>query len=170
MTLTLLQAADRASFAGAVIPFDSTLVFPGAVPITFDSPYLRLTLATDQLTLSQSSDVELSAELTPAATSAIVHQLNTLLTACGRAADAADASSGARCPVPSPQFVPGSMSGTLMSQPSDLTLGVASSSTGLITITGEADFDGSYRMLDFNDVAHARTGSFRSRSTQRPTR
>jgi hypothetical protein len=153
--LTLEQAGDRATFAGAAVPTGETLLFPGAVPIGFDSPYLRLTLATDQLPLSQSPEVELSVELTPAATSAISHRLAIMLTTCGQGGTG---TAVARCPVPSPQFVPGSMSGTLVSQAGDLTLGVASTSEGTISISGTATFNGTYKLLDFNDVAHPHTG------------
>jgi len=155
VSITVLSAADRATLAGAAVPTGSTLLFPGAVPVLFDSPYLRLTLATDQLPLSHNSDLELTVELTPAARKAAITQLGAMLTACGRGGSGAGI---ARCPVPSDDFVPGSMSGTLALDPSSVTLGIGLGATGTILITGEADFDGGYRLLDFNDVAHVHRG------------
>lgn len=151
--LTMTAAADRATLAGAAFPVGVTLLFPGAVPVEFDTPFLRLTMSSEALQLKQDGDAELHTELTPAATSAINHQLATMLTACGQGGTATET----RCPVPSAQFVPGSMSGTMVAA-DDPDASVDAASTGIISIRGNASFNGTYRMLDFNDVAHPHRG------------
>ena len=42
-TVHLNQAVDRSTFAGAAVPEGRTLLFPGALPIRFDTKYLTLT-------------------------------------------------------------------------------------------------------------------------------
>lgn len=153
--LTLLQANDRATFAGAAVPDNPALLFPGAVPIGFDTPYLRLSLASDQLRLSQTGPVSLAVELTPAATAAVDQQLATMLTACGHGGTTP---AMIRCPVPSPEFVPGSMSGHLAAVPSGIDVQLQTDPAGSIVINGQATFDGTYRSLDFNDVAQVHRG------------
>lgn len=155
LTVQLSGAQDRASFAGAALPTDPTLVFPGAVPVEFDSPYLQLTRASEAIGLSPSSGNQLGVELTAAAKSTINGQLAALLTACGKGGPSTEAT----CPVPSPEYVPGSMSGTLTNDPTDLSVDVDSAAEGLINVAGVANFTGNYSELDFNDVAHSQHGT-----------
>ena len=153
--LSLVEGVDRASLAGAAVPTDTTLLFPGAVPIDFDTPYLRLNRATESLTLDHAVAAPLDAELTPAAISAAQHQVAVALAACGKGGPATVAT----CPVPNDEFVPGSMSGTLTPVAGQGSVEIGSSTVGTISITGNAHFTGTYRMLDFNDVAHTMTGT-----------
>ena len=155
VVISVLAAQDRSTLAGAAIPTTPTLLFPGAVPVVFDSPYLRLALASDQVFLSHNSDLVLTVELAPTARTAVLAKLTTMLAECGHGGTG---TALARCPVPSPEFVPGSMSGTLAVQSSSLAMEIDSSAIGTISITGNATFNGAYKQLDFNDVAHARRG------------
>ena len=153
--LSMSQARDRATLAGAPFPDGNTLLFPGAVPVQYDNPYLRLTLATDAVQLSQTGDVELASELTPAARTAVEKQLAAMLAVCGHGGSA----TAARCPLPAGQVVPGSLSGTLTPIASSLTVTVDDDYSGSITIDSDATFKGSYRQLDFNDIAQPHTGT-----------
>ena len=154
VTLTMSQAKDRATLAGAAFPQGKVMLFPGAVPVRYDTPYLRLTLDTDDLRLGQTGDVTLETELTPAARTSIGKQLAAMLAACGRGGSAG----WARCPLPDQQVVPGSMSGTMTAAPGSLTLSVDDNPSGSVSIDCDATFDGSYRELDFNDIARAHHG------------
>lgn len=156
LLVRMSNASDRATLAGAGFPEDDTLLFPGAVPVEFDSSYLQLTLATEAVQLNQGASTELFAEATPAATTLVQHQIAALLTACGHGGTSTATLS--RCPVPSAAFVPGSMRGNLVSDPAQFVIVVGSSSTGTISVNGVANFDGTYRMLDFNDVARTHRG------------
>ncbi|MCW2497856.1 hypothetical protein [Jatrophihabitans sp.] len=151
--LTMTQASDRASLAGVAVPTGRTALFPGAIPITFDTPYLRLTLDTEQLRLSDTSTADLTVELTGTGNSHFKSALSAALAAC-----ASGASAVVSCPVPSSQFVPGSMRGTLHLDSKGLALGVEPNPAGSVSIAGTANFVGTYRTLDFNDIAQSKKG------------
>ena len=155
LSVQLSGAQDRASFAGASLPTTEVLVFPGAVPVEFDSPYLQLSLASEAVNLSPNEGgATLGVELTAAAKTAIAAQLASMLSVCAKGGPSTEV----RCPVPSPEYVPGSMSGTLVSNKTDLLMQVDSASEGLIDVSGDADFTGTYKELDFNDVPRSHTG------------
>ena len=153
--LQLAGAQNRTSLAGAAVPAGAVLLFPGALPIDFDTPYLQVSQADEAVSLNHPIGYVVGVELTKAGQSIVTQHLTTLLTACGRGG----AGAVARCPVPSAEFVPGSMSGTLRSNPSSLSLDVDTSADGLIDVTGIASFTGTYRELDFDDVSHTRKGT-----------
>jgi hypothetical protein len=60
--------------------------------------------------------------------------------------------------VPDDDTVPGSLRGTFHDETDDLSLVVDGDSAGSVSVSGAARFDGQYRTLDFDNVAHTRTG------------
>jgi hypothetical protein len=67
-----------------------------------------------------------------------------------------------RCPLPSDRYVPGSLHGTLSGSPADaVSLTVAGDPAGVIDVSGTIGFEGSYRRLDFDNVASGHTGPLR---------
>lgn len=154
--LVLNQAADRARILDTVVPTSPVLLFPGAIPIRFDTPYLQLSPATSAVQLDGSAEMTLMVTVTTAGRAAVQAALNTMLPPCLAGAPAADP----RCPVPVPGGVPGSLHGTLVGTV-DLSnaIVVADTAPGLIELSAMAKVSGSYQSLDFNDVAVTHRGT-----------
>jgi len=102
------RALQRATVVGAGVPDGDTLAFPGAVPITFDTPYLQLTAAEDSVSFGQPPGLTVYVEVSPAGKQAVVAEVQRVLTAClaGRG--------GAACPLPNERYVPGSIRGSVV--------------------------------------------------------
>jgi hypothetical protein len=154
--LSLAAARDRATVLGGAVPDGSVLVFPGAVPITFDTPYLRLTGATRSVVLSAQGDTDLTVEVTAAgraaAETAVVAALRNCLSGGARA--------DPRCPVPSNRTVPGSVRATVRAADVRRVVSVrpATSSRGIIMISGRLVLDARYLALDFENQPVRKTG------------
>lgn len=156
-TIDLDHALDRATIVGSGIPDGRTLLFPGAVPISLDTPYLRVTggVATFGTAMSGTGDrVEVTVAVSPAGRDAVAKALQASLDACLKAGGAG------RCPLPSDRFVPGSLRGTLIGKAADdVSLTVAADPAGVIDVSGTIGFRGSFRLLDFDNVASRHTGT-----------
>lgn len=155
--LRLRQAADRATILGRPVPDGTLQVFPGAVPIEFDTPYLRLEGTTSSVPLSAGPETSLKVEITPAGHNAAEDALAAALTSCL----SGDASAEPRCPVPSDRAVPGSLrarvKATDVRHAAEVSL--EASARGLLTISGTIDVSGSYDALDFENQPVAKTGA-----------
>jgi hypothetical protein len=153
-TLRLTQAADRIALAGSSVPDGTALLFPGALPVRIDTPYLQLDPTTAAVQFAGDATTDLSIEPTTAARATLVHALTAKLTACVSGANAT-----ASCPLPSSRFVPGSLSGRIVSNVDRaIDFEVGSAADGTISMRGTLAFSGRYRRLDFDNVAHTRTG------------
>lgn len=153
VSLDLDRALQRASIVGAGIPDGDTLVFPGAVPVTFDTPYLQLNAAEDSVSFGRPPDLHVYVEISPAGTKAVVQAVQDALDAClaGRG--------DATCPLPDERYVPGSIRGRLSDRLADnLTITLDEGPTGLLQIKGEPPVRATtYRKLTF--VNRTVTGS-----------
>jgi hypothetical protein len=147
-TISMDQAADRFTFAGTTVPDGRTLLFPGAVPVRFDNPYLQLDPATSSVGFAGPARVDVRVEPTPAARAALTRQLTSRLTTCVSAARP-----DPQCPLPTPRTVPGSLHGRIASP--SYTFRVSSAAAGAITVTGTAIFVGRYRSLTYDNVARS---------------
>lgn len=141
--LNVDEAAQRATVGGAAVPRGTVLMFPGAAPIVFDTPYLQLAPSTAAVAFapgrSINVDVQASGAARRDATAGVSAALKTCLT--GRA--------GATCPQPSERYVPGSLRGALPSAPSKLAVTVDPGSTGILDVSGNVSVVGTYRRLTF---------------------
>lgn len=154
--LHLDQAAHRATVIGAAVPDGTVLAFPGAVPISFDTPYLQLAAQTASVSFARPNAGQARVEVTDAGRKAVAAALEKALRACLAAGRSADP----RCPLPSSRFVPGSLDGRITgSVPESMNLGVDESGSGAIDITGSVPFTGSYRELTFDNVAVRKQGT-----------
>ena len=81
-TVKLDQATDRSTFAEAAVPEGRTLLFPGALPIRFDTPYLALTPRAAQVRFGGRRTTTLGVRATPAARLRLTAALHKRLTAC----------------------------------------------------------------------------------------
>lgn len=149
-TVTGYQAGDRMSFAGTALPAGPVALFPGALPVRFDTAYLGLAAADAAVRLGQDPSVELLVEPSAAARSALRVQLAQRLAACLR-----DGFAAVSCPLPSPpsgSYVPGTLHGRVTSDLGALSYRVGTDAAGVITVTGTVRVRASYRLLDYQDV------------------
>jgi hypothetical protein len=73
---------------------------------------------------------------------------------------AAGATADLRCPLPSDEFVPGSLKGQLEGNVADkMTVDVDTTGAGVFDMSGTVAFVGTYRKLDFNNVASTQHGT-----------
>ena len=154
--LGLGQAEDRARILGTPVPSDPALFFPGALPITFDTPYLQLAPGTSSVQLQAPVDSPLTVEVSAQGRAAMLTALRTAFTPCVTGTPAADP----RCPLPSARGVPGSLRGTIVgSFAPDAKVTVDAGSTGRIDVSGHVQVRGSYSELDFDDLPVHRSGT-----------
>ena len=151
-TIDLTHALDRASIVGAGIPEGATLLFPGVVPVSFDTPYLQLDSAS--VTFSTGRHVEVAVGVSDAGRAAVTAALSKALAACVHSGG-----SGV-CPLPSDRYVPGSLKGRLEGGLAGrVSLTVDPDAAGVIDVSGVIPFRGSYEQLQFDNLATARSGT-----------
>lgn len=154
--LRLRHAGERATIVGAAVPDGEVLIFPGAVPIAFDTPALRLSASTNSVALSAPAETTLDVQLTETGRSAVDAALTAALHACVGGGLHADP----RCPLPNARTVPGSVRATVLAaavrRAAKVTL--ATSAAGLLTISGTLRLTAGYTTLDFNNQPVARKG------------
>lgn len=143
--ISIDQAVDRMNFAGTTAPDGRVLLFPGALPINFDTPYLRVDPATRSVRFVGNRRLDVRIEPTRSADKLLAARLRTRLRTCVR-----PGSSSVACPQPSPRTIPGSLRGRLLSV--KCTFRVTSEASGAISISGSAFFRGSYRTLTYDNV------------------
>jgi hypothetical protein len=158
--VSLAMAGYRAAFAGTAIPTDSVVLFPGALPITFDTDTLQLAPTNTIVEFSSSENTSLGVEPSAAGIVAARAAVGLALTSC-----LAPASTDTLCPVPtssdgSLRVVPGTLHGSLAPAAADrLEVTVTTASDGIMTIEGTVDVDGRYSALDYNNVATVKTNN-----------
>ena len=146
-------AGRRLSLAGAAVPSGTVLLFPGALPITVDTPNLDLDDRVVHLNGFIPSDLQ--PVVTKAGKRAVADAVGAALKSC------LNGKTVAPCPAPNDdRAVPGSVRGTL---PADvaakLNVAVASGPDGLLDVSGTVDVRGRYQRLNFNNLAVPRSGT-----------
>jgi hypothetical protein len=156
--IQLLQALDRATILGAAVPDGTVLLFPGAVPVSFDTTYLQLAPGTDTVALNSPGEgtTELTVQVSPPGRSAVLAAVTAALRACLKGG----ASVNPTCPLPSDRYVPGTLQGSFApTATADLTLGVSADPAGVIEIDNATiPVTGRYTVLDFNNQPVAKSG------------
>jgi hypothetical protein len=164
--VTLAQAANRATFAGAALPTDRPVLFPGALPVSFDTPTLQMAGDSGILRFAGSESLDLRVEVSASGTGLIEAAVDRGLAACVAATVAT-----ALCPVPSgpvpsgpvpsaaTRAVPGSLRGTLVAGATIVRTTVGEDSPdGTIDISGSFVVNGTYQALDYDNLASTATG------------
>lgn len=152
--LVMQQAAQRVTVLGSALPSGAVVVFPGAAPITLDTPYLQLEPADGAIALDAAATTTLEVEVTTSARNDMLAVLRRALLQC------LTKQASPRCPLPSERTVPGSVQGTLAGTlAKDVDISVNPSPAGLLSITGDVSVRGSYRELKFDNTVTARTGA-----------
>ena len=158
VTMRVLNASGRATVAGADVPGGKQLVFPGALPLAFDTDNLALDEASRVVRFAQADTLNETAELSAAGESAVRAAFGAAVEACLTGA----APEPTLCPLPSdPRAVPGTLRGTTVG-PASAAVVVATQpgNDGLVRIEGELTITGEYRQLDFNNQQVTKTGKF----------
>jgi hypothetical protein len=155
VTVRVVQAEDRFTFGGSRVPVGPTLLFPGALPLHFDTPYLRVDPTTSAVQFGEDDTIDLRVELTDPARMALTAALGKTITACVAGRRTAPST----CPLPSSDIVPGSLTGRIVGAiGTSVTFEVGTEAAGTISMTGTLTFRGTYRRLDYENVAHTRNG------------
>jgi hypothetical protein len=139
------------------VPTDPVLMFPGAVPIQFDTGTIELDPASAVVHADHPGDLQIAVLPTSSGRAAAQRAVAAAFTACLRGAPTADP----RCPLPLGRAVPDSMTGT---GPADiaglLSVSVSTDPDGLFVVTGSITVFGRYQNLDFSNIVHTVTGRF----------
>ena len=149
--ISLSGADDRATILGGHLPTDTTLFFPGALPIRFDTPNLRVDPGSVIVHMQQREALT-QVVVTPSAVGrqAMDAAVTSALSACVRGGRGVNP----LCPLPDTRAVPGSLRGRLpqnISKSIDIT--VTGDLNGVFLATGTVNVVGQYSKLDFNNVA-----------------
>jgi hypothetical protein len=139
-------AAQRATLAGARLPRRPVLLFPGAVPVRFDTPYLDVGPSAG-VRIGASSVAVVRPSVSTAGRLAVVAAVSAALRRCLGAHGASPA-----CPVPPGRFVPGGLRGRVLGPlASGLRIRLLRSPLGVLGIAGRASVRARYRRLTFRD-------------------
>jgi hypothetical protein len=147
-------ARQRQSILGATVAGAPVLLFPGMLPIRFDTPYLQLDPVADNVTLESLSTTYVHVELTGAGRAAMVSAVRAGIQQCvqGGAANAA-------CPLPDERYVPHSVRGQLRGmRVVDVSLD-STAAAGVVRFEGTAPVTGSWQRLDFDNRQHTGHGT-----------
>jgi hypothetical protein len=156
--LLLSGATDRAEILGAVVPTDTTLVFPGVLPISFDTANLQLDAGSAIVHLDHDGGMSIGVLPSSAGRAAAQSAVVTALRSCLGGGTNADP----RCPLPSSRAVPESMRGSTSGDVAGgLHVDVGSDPAGLFEVTGTAAVLGHYAALDANNVSYDVRGRYR---------
>lgn len=151
-------AGHRATLAGATIPSTAVALFPGAVPIRYDTDFIRTAADPLYLTLGSTGDVRVGARLSPTGVAAAEATVRRTFQSCLARGAAAPLS----CPLTPEGFqvVPGSLRGTL-SRTSFTSMPSLqhANADGLIDVAGTFVVHGRYQLLDFDNIASSKSGT-----------
>lgn len=158
VTVRVLNAPNRASIAGAKVPSGGQLMFPGALPVAFDTDNLALDAASRVVRFSQEDTVQEVAELSAAGEAAVGAAFDGAVDACV----AGTADTQVLCPLPfDPRAVPGTLRGAAADPASeDVFIATQPGNDGLVRISGELTVTGEYQLLDYNNQPLTETGEF----------
>ncbi|MEP6853449.1 MAG: hypothetical protein ABJA87_12455 [bacterium] len=147
----------RATLAGSTVASGPVLLFPGAVPVEYDTDRLQTGPGTGVVGLTTGGEVRVRVELSLAGAVAAQDIVRRAMDACLRAARPP-----ASCPLDSSRSraVPGSLRGRVAAiEASEGPDVVSGDADGLVELRGQFRVKGSWQALDFEDIAGRRSGS-----------
>lgn len=138
-------AVRRVTLLAAALPARRTLLFPGALPLWLDTPYLELDPRSDYVSFDTSATLEVRVRISDSGRAALRSAIRARLTRCLTGAD------DLTCPLPTERYVPGSVRGAVTGAlGGDIELD-ASDPAGLLRYSGTPTIRGSWRRLDFHN-------------------
>jgi hypothetical protein len=137
---------QRQSMLGGPIPSGPILLFPGALPIRVDTPYLQLDPFRDSVSFDAPTTTSVYLEVTDSARSAMLAAVRTALNTCLTAARQY------ACPLPDQRSVPGSVHGRVTGamRTTRVYLDLLNPA-GRIEFEASATVTGRYRRLNFHN-------------------
>lgn len=154
--IALGGSQDRAAVLGRPVPRGSLLVFPGAVPVRFDSPYLQFAPDAGVVTFTSGPASVFPVELSSAGKDAVMTAVESALRQCLSGAAPVDP----RCPLPDDRYVPGSVRGRLVGDVVDaVRVDLQAGPSGLVAISGTVAAFASYRRLGYTNIARRGHGT-----------
>ncbi|HEX3335368.1 MAG TPA: hypothetical protein VHS54_02840 [Jatrophihabitans sp.] len=155
---TELQAEggrQRQSVLGGPIPTGPVLLFPGALPIRVDTPYLQLDPSRDSVSFGAPTTTSVYLDVTDRARSAMLAAVRAALNTC---------LTGARqyaCPLPDGRSVPGSVHGRVTGAMRTTRVYLdLQNPVGRIGFEASATITGRYRRLNFHNRPVSGPGHF----------
>ncbi|HET6876668.1 MAG TPA: hypothetical protein VFH38_04000 [Jatrophihabitans sp.] len=152
--LSLTAAGQRAAILGARVPRGYVLLFPGAVPIRFDTPYLTLAPGAGSVAFHSPPSTPIRPVVSWRGRSAARDAVRGALQRCWHRPSA-----GTGCPQPAGRFVPGTLRGTLLEAPR-LEIRLDASAVGVLDVTGRVRARLHYRKLTFRNREVPGVGTF----------
>lgn len=149
-TIVPTTARQRLAVLGAAVPHGAVLLFPGALPLRLDTPYLELEPTGDYVSFGTTAPVRVPVQLSRAGRAAFRTAIRDGLHRCLTGSD------DPACPLPTERYVPGSVRGAVHGAlGGDLALD-PDDPAGLLRYRGTPTITGSWRRLDFhNRVRHS---------------
>jgi hypothetical protein len=151
-------AGRRATLAGAAVPTGPVALFPGVVPVRYDTALIEQRLDSGYVTLTSTGTVSVGAQLSAAGRAAVETAVRTAFATCLARPTAAASRSCPLTPSISSRPVPGSLRGSLRRA----TFGVAPvlrDADGLVRTSGTFSVAGRYQSLDYDNIAATDTGT-----------
>jgi hypothetical protein len=157
VSVHLRNAAHRATLAGSAVPSTALRVFPGVLPLRFDTAALQMDPRVPTVTLSKDADLDVDVVLSAAGRHALAAQLDSAVAACLR-----------HPPTPCPleasdtRTVPGSLRGTVTTAPSAGPPQLVLSGTdadGLVTANGTFQANAQWTVLNFENQPQQKRGT-----------
>ena len=146
VVLAPTTARDRLAVLGAPVPTMRTLLFPGALPISPDTPYLELVPALDYVSFSTPSTVDVPVRVSSAGDDAVRKAVRSALTRCLRG------SVDPACPLPTDRYIPGSMRGSVNRPLGGLIDLDQRDPAGVLSYAGTPTMTGHWLRLDFHNM------------------
>ncbi|WP_375490611.1 hypothetical protein [uncultured Jatrophihabitans sp.] len=143
-------AAQRIIGLGPAPAGGESLLFPGALPVSFDTPLLALDPTSGHVEFGSSTSTDVDVVASPRGQTQARTAVHAALVACldGRAGPG-----DLICPQPSERYVPGSLRGTLVAGGAPLEVVVANDAAGILQISGTVTVNGTWQRLTFANQA-----------------
>lgn len=147
--VTTGDGVERATIAGAQVPSGQYALFPGALPVRYDTPNLEQIDSGRVVKFVKGDVVVIAAQVSAAGRKAIAPLVDQAWADCL----AGHGKQQSLCPTPHPtSAVPGSLQGKLTAQPSKTMSYKVQTRDGEIVVEGSAAVDASYTDLDSNNM------------------
>lgn len=139
-------ARQRESVLGTPVPRGRTLLFPGALPIRLDTPYLAVAADTGYVSFDSPPAAFVDLNVTQAGRAAFTSAVRERLRSC------LTTSRSPACPLPTERFIPGSVSGRLAGGLQATSITIRSGDpVGSLRLDAKAPVMASYRQLNFHN-------------------